>query len=80
MVGTCFLIFIINNGPESNLYFLKMHWIQIFRYTILTICTLFVGYEFIHIFKLVLKKSSYVAINQLTYDSLISPSITLCPG
>ena len=77
----CFLIFITNNyGLESNLYLNKMHCVQKFRYTILTICTFFVGYEFIHIFKLVLKKGSYVAINQLTYESLISPSITLCPG
>ena len=57
-----------------------MHWLTIFRFTILTICAVLCGYEFVHIFQVVIKKGSYIAINQLNFDSLLSPSITLCPG
>ena len=57
-----------------------MHWFTIFRCTILTICAALCGYEFAHIFQVVLKKGTYIAINQLSFDTLLSPSITLCPG
>ena len=57
-----------------------MDGLHILKYTILTICSVLSAYEFIHIFQAVLKKGSYVAIKLLNFNTLISPSITLCPG
>ena len=55
-------------------------WLNILKWTVTLACFSYCVYECIHIITKFIAKESFQAINELVFEELLSPSLTLCPG
>ena len=63
------------------MYFLeRMNFLKIFSYLVITLCSLLFAWEMIIIMTKAIKKESFQAANEIKFEQLFPPVITLCPG
>lgn len=57
-----------------------MKWLSILTYIVVLFCLVLCIWEFTIIVKKAIAQESFQAINELQFDELLPPTITLCPG
>ena len=57
-----------------------MTWLFILKWVVTLICLVLCTYECYHVINKLVAKDSFQAVNELQFDRLLSPSLTLCPG